>query len=150
MHRTYSMRQSRAPTASQLQNPPPPSLQFHDNVKDGSTSFLSSPAFAKPRLLLLLCKLFRSIQRSNIRTTIPNTTTPTAITTASSRPASHERRNVALPPRLQLGSRGSETSTDGMSDAGFGRCGDLMWREGSGLFGPYSVGEEPRDEEGRD
>lgn len=25
MHRTYSMRQSRAPTASQLQNPPPPS-----------------------------------------------------------------------------------------------------------------------------
>jgi len=24
MHRTYSMRQSRAPTASQLQNPPPP------------------------------------------------------------------------------------------------------------------------------
>lgn len=25
MHRTYSMRQSRAPTASQIQNPPPPS-----------------------------------------------------------------------------------------------------------------------------
>ena len=25
MHRTYSMRQSRAPTASQLQTPPPPS-----------------------------------------------------------------------------------------------------------------------------
>lgn len=24
MHRTYSMRQSRAPTASQIQNPPPP------------------------------------------------------------------------------------------------------------------------------
>lgn len=24
MHRTYSLRQSRAPTASQLQNPPPP------------------------------------------------------------------------------------------------------------------------------
>lgn len=25
MHRTYSMRQSRAPTASQIQNPPPSS-----------------------------------------------------------------------------------------------------------------------------
>lgn len=25
MHRTYSMRASRAPTASQIQNPPPPS-----------------------------------------------------------------------------------------------------------------------------
>lgn len=24
MHRTYSMRQSRAPTASQVENPPPP------------------------------------------------------------------------------------------------------------------------------
>jgi len=31
MHRTYSMRQSRAPTASQLQHPPPPSSSTKAN-----------------------------------------------------------------------------------------------------------------------
>ncbi|KAI6831713.1 Sphingolipid long chain base-responsive protein, partial [Hortaea werneckii] len=31
MHRTYSMRQSRAPTASQIQNPPPPSSSTKGN-----------------------------------------------------------------------------------------------------------------------
>lgn len=31
MHRTYSMRQSRAPTASQIENPPPPMSSTKSN-----------------------------------------------------------------------------------------------------------------------
>ncbi|KAK2742862.1 Eisosome core component [Onygenales sp. PD_40] len=39
MHRTYSMRQSRAPTASQLENPPPPPSSTKTNRLFGKTSF---------------------------------------------------------------------------------------------------------------
>ncbi|KAI9755444.1 MAG: Eisosome core component [Lichina confinis] len=39
MHRTYSMRQSRAPTASQLQNPPPPPSSTKAGRLFGSTNF---------------------------------------------------------------------------------------------------------------
>ncbi|KAH6720861.1 putative sphingolipid long chain base-responsive protein PIL1 [Leptodontidium sp. MPI-SDFR-AT-0119] len=46
MHRTYSMRQSRAPTASQLQNPPPPSSSTKAGRlfgKGGLASILLAP-----------------------------------------------------------------------------------------------------------
>ncbi|KKZ63084.1 hypothetical protein EMCG_02585 [[Emmonsia] crescens] len=39
MHRTYSMRQSRAPTASQLENPPPPPSSTKTNRLFGRASF---------------------------------------------------------------------------------------------------------------
>merc|ERR1712000_109067 len=39
MHRTYSMRQSRAPTASQLQNPPPPPSSTKSGRLFGKGSF---------------------------------------------------------------------------------------------------------------
>ena len=38
MHRTYSMRQSRAPTASQIQNPPPPSATTKSGRFFGKTN----------------------------------------------------------------------------------------------------------------
>merc|ERR1712072_1598607 len=38
MHRTYSMRQSRAPTASQIQNPPPPSSSTKGNRLFGKSN----------------------------------------------------------------------------------------------------------------
>ena len=38
MHRTYSMRQSRAPTAAQIQNPPPPSSSTKSNRFFGKAS----------------------------------------------------------------------------------------------------------------
>jgi len=51
MHRTYSMRQSRAPTQSQLERPPPPPSSTKVGRLFGGTSFglftLTSPVFAR-------------------------------------------------------------------------------------------------------
>jgi len=49
MHRTYSMRQSRAPTASQIQNPPPPTSSTKSGRFFGKTSL--------GELLLLVAQL---------------------------------------------------------------------------------------------
>ena len=47
MHRTYSMRQSRAPTASQIQNPPPPSSSTKSHRLFGKASIGESFALAQ-------------------------------------------------------------------------------------------------------
>jgi hypothetical protein len=46
MHRTYSMRQSRAPTASQIQNPPPPPSSTKANRLFGRSN-ISTPRRAQ-------------------------------------------------------------------------------------------------------
>lgn len=45
MHRTYSMRQSRAPTASQIQNPPPPTSSTKSGRFFGKASVGASYVF---------------------------------------------------------------------------------------------------------
>ncbi|KAF2863284.1 hypothetical protein K470DRAFT_254969 [Piedraia hortae CBS 480.64] len=72
MHRTYSMRQSRAPTASQIQNPPPPSSSTKTNRLFGKASLTHSfrkttagafgPDLAKK--LSQLVKMEKNVMRS--------------------------------------------------------------------------------------
>ncbi|KAL1611370.1 lipid-binding protein [Nothophoma quercina] len=72
MHRTYSMRQSRAPTASQIQNPPPPSSstksgRFFGKANIGHTFRHKSAGAFGPDLakkLSQLVKMEKNVMRS--------------------------------------------------------------------------------------
>jgi hypothetical protein len=54
MHRTYSMRQSRAPTASQIQNPPPPSSSTKSRLF-GRNNFSKSICYRKTGAMEGMC-----------------------------------------------------------------------------------------------
>lgn len=65
MHRTYSMRQSRAPTASQIQNPPPPASSTKSGRFFGKSSLGEFLCFQLPSKIHLVSISLSSPQTSS-------------------------------------------------------------------------------------